>query len=375
MAFDPPYNANEASYRNYNQTDFQQQAYDDDWVAASNPSITSPRPFTRVDSLESIGQFGFTDPFPQKHDCSRRVRWNKGVKDGRQTVGCAAFQQRCNAAAFARGCSAFPNAFDDAEDVSVSDKPKGFLQRFAEVAITNVQKCGVGLGQKCEGGAVNISALSSVIGDAMCKRCGADFDGDFNQSRCMHCQTYFNGERDTGTIGLRGHRHSPANAFGVSGRASHSTTHHVSNNAPLHQTRDPIAQARDNIAASRNPMMEPRVQVVQCDYFESKNQVGYTNGHGRYGVGSQMSTRRNDAPFTDDANENDRYAMNHHNINDMSQAKRRRHGVSGNRRSMKVKTKLIGRCVAKSLSNPVQRLRHGMQLHGAKRILTITRGR
>lgn len=354
MTFYPP-NTNYASPQKYNPSIYMHGHRDVDWMLASPQG---PRAFTRADSLESIGQFDFSHPFSQHsiHEDtsfsskgSRRVKWNKNVKNGRNTVGCAAFQQRC---------SAFSSSFVDETDMGTPEKQRSLLQRFVDVAISNVQKCGVGIGRQCEDrGCVNASALSALIGGEMCTGCGADDEGNgFAQGRCPQCQSYFYDNRRNGNIGLRRqHRPMQVNPHSTQPPTHQHNSHYHANDSTSFQ--DAIMQHRDIV--SHQPLMEPRLEMPHSSYNNEwvQGAIGLQNG----------------TSFNDD--ENDRYAMNIDHQKYAREMRTRRRGRSGNRRTIKETTKLVGRCVVKSLSNPVQRLKHGVQRNGARRILTITTGR
>jgi hypothetical protein len=197
-----------------------------------------------------------------------------------------------------------------------------------------------------------------MIGGEMCAGCGIDDEGNgFAQGRCPQCQSSFYDDRNHGNIGLRRHDRRPLQA------KSHRTqlpTHqfgpnyHANDNTSF---QDAILRHRDIV--SHQPLMEPRMEMLRSsnEQREQFGAGGYNCEWGQYA----------NTPFNDD--ENDRYAMNTHLA---PQKRYRRHG---NRRTVKETTKLFGRCVLKSLSNPVQRLKQGVQRNGVKRILTITRGR
>lgn len=318
----------------------------------NQPMYTHPQMLPRKEHHESIGQIGFIEPFSQQaihRDASftsspKKIKWDQNVKNGRNTVGCVEFQ---------RGCAAFPTSFDDdAAPFACGDteRPRSLLQRFTDVTISNLQKCGVGIGQQCQGRAVNVSLLSSMIGGAMCTRCGVvDNDGcGFDQANCLRCQGHFPKE-EKGNIGLRGHE--KPNTYSMLGPMCTTPNYRTNNLTVFEETTDAIIQSRDAFILSQNPMMVSRLDDlrVQDDAVWNEGAVDYEHY---------------------DADENDRYAMNYKNVN-----RTRLRRFKGNRITMKERTKRVGRCVAKSLSNPIGKLKNGMQRTGAKRVLTITRGR
>jgi hypothetical protein len=367
MAFYPPH-ANFGPSYDYNPfIGIQRDHHDVDWDPES-PRTINPRILRRDSSLESINRDNSSS------GSKKKVKWTKNVKSGRNTVGCMAFQ---------RGCSAFPTSFDDAADGDVgsaSTTTRSFLQKFADVAISNVQKCGVGIGHQCEGRGVNVTTLSSFIGGEMCTKCGVN-DGDghgFAYGRCPQCQTYFGTDANRGNCGLRSRCHQVQSQYGTIGTMRQNQNYHAKDMTTFQESRDAITESRDAIDCT----LKPRLDFLSSEQemFDSRQYgyqepmqnrgaaCGYYDEWDQEAIGSTQAILKNRIP-----NENDRYAMNYNRQKHNGSLKRI--SRSGNKRTMKEKTKLVGRCVVKSLSNPIGRLKQGMQRNGAKRILTITRGR
>jgi hypothetical protein len=204
-----------------------------------------PRDLERDDSsLESIGQFGFTDPFSahagnlalvdDRSIKCKRVTWKKNVKMGNNHVGCLP--------AF-RGCSPLPDKSCTA--VNVTTKAQNFLQRFAEMALSNVQKCGIG--SQCGGeGGLNAKALRSILGGEMCMAA----DGyDVANNKCAQCQSYFH-ERAV---------HDDQN-FIIDQHQNHNAE-----TALLRETRDAIEQSRDAIIATHSAILETRMDMLRSE--------------------------------------------------------------------------------------------------------------
>lgn len=343
MAFYPPYTSHQNTPSmgiNY-QSVSAQDHYEVDWeVSPHSPS----------------SGYGFSNTFSQHpirkdNSCSKkRIKWNKNVKNGRNTVGCAAFQQGC-ANTIPQGCSVFSSSPQDNRR-TLDNKEKSIFERLADVTIANVQKCGVGIGKQCDGKGVNIRALNVLIDGEMCARCGVndDYEGGqgFVHGKCPQCHNYF---RDQGRKGY-----------------SMPELYYVEDT--VLQKKDAILQSRDAIAASNDQMLKPRQAVISPRIKPGNQGVASGDNHDQWSrdaIGSPRLTHQ----FKD---ENNIY------VNARNKQKSRTRRNEGSRKgcnkiTIREKTKLVGRCVVKSLSNPVAKLRHGIQSNGAKRILTITRGR
>ena len=312
-----------------------------------------------------IGRYGFTDAFSQhavrrgnsfgSSGSSKRVKWNKNVKSGRQTVGCAAFQQ---------GCSALPSAFEDVSTVNArAGSQRSLLQRLADVTISNVQKCGIGIGRQCDGKAVNISALKKMVEGEMCMKCGVNDDDAFGfaNGRCPQCQTDSRHYRNM---------HSKV-GYSQPIISQLNRDYSPNNMASLRETQDAITKRRDAIVASP---MQSRLDLLRSDEMRSQP-CSYTEPEiqselqKNYGKTNERATGSSHSILKD---ENDRYAINYHNVQQIRRGIRP--GKSNSKKTMKEKTKLVGGAMVKSFSNPINRLKHGMQRNGAKRVLAITKG-
>eukprot|EP00956_Cyclotella_meneghiniana_P000103 scaffold195_cov95-Cyclotella_meneghiniana.AAC.5 len=345
MAFYPPH-ADYTSHQNYPSMGINypssgvQDDFEEDWeVSPHSPSfgygssITFSQHPIRKDNTYS----------------KKRIKWNKNVKNGRNTVGCAAFQQGC-ANAIPQGCSIFSSPHQD-NNKTPEKKEKSIFERLADVTIANVHKCGVGIGRQCDGKGVNVHALNMMIGGEMCTRCGmnGDYeDGSFVHGKCPQCF------RDEG-IGRKGY--------------SKPELHYVQDLDPMIQSKDQILDSRDAIAALNDQMMKSRLGVNSARVRPDNQGVTSCENHDHWSqvaVGSPRVTHQ----FKD---ENDIY-VNEHNKHSRRARRYERSRRGYNKVTIREKTKLVGRCVVKSLSNPIAKLRHGIQSNGAKRILTITRG-
>ncbi|KAL7485676.1 hypothetical protein ACHAW6_011275 [Cyclotella cf. meneghiniana] len=388
-------------------------------------------------SLESIGQFGFTDAF-SVHAMSRensfasteddrkrgrRVTWKKNVKQGKYHVGCMP--------AFGSGCGAFPQSFSDNTNTSAARgnvgrtfgnataRKKNFFQKFADMAISNVQRCGIS--SHCGGGdGPNIKALSAMLGGEMCTRCGVEDSGgcDISNGKCAQCRSYFRAYERGGC--------RPVRNFNIGARVRNARPQYVtadpipsyphfntdSNAALLQETRDVITQSRDVLVESRNAILETRLEMMRSEedlreIQECARNVldgcreAMVNNDGAYhaetmynyyeedggNIGSPRSIMKKRVSFGDDVDEYNGYASNYKNETFRRSPKHKVWGRVGskhanNSSAVKTKTserintnqkkKIVGRFVIRRLMNPIKVVTCGMKSRGPKRVLAIT---
>eukprot|EP00804_Cyclotella_cryptica_P010258 CCRYP_016720-RA/>CCRYP_016720-RA protein AED:0.39 eAED:0.82 QI:0/0/0.33/1/0/0/3/472/453 len=389
-------------------------------------------------SLESIGQFGFTDAF-SVHAMSRensfvsmedgpkrgkRVTWKKNVKAGKYHMGCMP--------ALGAGCGAFPQSFGTNNTPSGvrgnigrtfqngPARKKNFLQKFADIAISNVQRCGIS--SHCGGGeGMNMKALSALLGGEMCTRCGVVDGGgcDIANGKCAQCQSFFRAyERGDcrpvrnfnigARVGKSRHQYTMADPVPTNPRY-----HTDPNAALLQETRDIITQSRDVIVDSRNAILETRLEMIRSEeelresrecirnVLDSHGGVKVNNNEAYHSVtrytcnddwerGNIVSPRsilKKRGSFCDDGDENNGYVSNYKNETFRRSPKNKGWGRVGNKlanSSSTVKTKasehikpnqkkkIIGRFVIRRLMKPIQVVTCGMKSRGPKRVLAIT---